>query len=642
MLLINGANITKSFSGEILFENVSFNVYDKDKIGFVGINGAGKSTLFKIIIDMMDFDSGNLSKSKDVKIGYLEQYPISDGTRTIMDEMLTVFSEVIEVEEQLTKIQIDLEKQSDNIDVLISRQASLQERFMELGGEHYKSKIKSVLKGLGFSEDVFSMPLSNLSGGQKTRIALCKLLLSDTNLLLLDEPTNHLDIDSIEWLEKFLDNYKGAFIIISHDRFFLDRVTNKTFEIENKHFRSYDGSYSEYIAQREIEKLSEQRDYDWKLREIHRLEEVIEIQRRWKHKKNKKTHTLDNTKKMIARLEETLVKPKQAPKSIHFHFKACEGGAKNVLVTEKLGMKFEENTLFENVNIHIRKGEKIFLLGPNGCGKTTLLKILMGQIQQTSGEYKIGENTYVGYYEQIKEKINCDKTVINDVWDESPNFTQTEIRNALALFLFQGDDVFKDIKLLSGGELARVELTKLLLKKVNFLIMDEPTNHLDIKSREALESTLYDYDGTMLMVSHDRYFINKLADKIIYLTPNGIIEYKGNYDDYLEGKEKIAAEQKSKGKTETEEKGRDYKEKKRLEAEKRKILNRNNKVENLIETIEKKIAELEKEYDIPEIASDYEKLSEISTQIDALRTELDMLMEEWEELQLEIKKNNEY
>ena len=306
MLLLNGANISKSFSGETLFENVSFNVYDKDKIGFVGVNGAGKSTLFKIIIGAMDSDSGDISKSRETKLGYLEQHPVSDGNRSVMDEILTVFSEVIEIEEQLSQIQLDLENGNGDIDALISRQATLQERFMELDGTHYRSKIKSVLKGLGFSEEIFSMPLGNLSGGQKTRIALSKILLSDTNLLLLDEPTNHLDIDSVEWLEEFLDNYKGAIIVISHDRFFLDRVTNKTFEIENKHFRSYDGSYSEYIAQREIERLSEQRDYNWKVREIHRLEEVIEQQRRWKHKKNKKTHTLDNTRKMIERLEKRI------------------------------------------------------------------------------------------------------------------------------------------------------------------------------------------------------------------------------------------------------------------------------------------------------------------------------------------------
>lgn len=636
MLLLNGANISKSFSGETLFENVSFNVYDKDKIGFVGVNGAGKSTLFKIIIGAMDSDSGDISKSRETKLGYLEQHPVSDGNRSVMDEILTVFSEVIEIEEQLSQIQLDLENGNGDIDALISRQATLQERFMELDGTHYRSKIKSVLKGLGFSEEIFSMPLGNLSGGQKTRIALSKILLSDTNLLLLDEPTNHLDIDSVEWLEEFLDNYKGAIIVISHDRFFLDRVTNKTFEIENKHFRSYDGSYSEYIAQREIERLSEQRDYNWKVREIHRLEEVIEQQRRWKHKKNKKTHTLDNTRKMIERLEKTLVVPEKTPKSMHFCFKACAGGANNVLITENLGMSFGENKLFENVDIHIKKGQKVFLLGPNGCGKTTLIRILMGQLQQVSGDYRIGDNIHVGYYDQFKENLNRDKTVINEIWDEYPKLTQTDVRSALALFLFQGDDVFKDISSLSGGELARVELTKLLLQKVNFLIMDEPTNHLDIASREALESALYDYDGTMLMVSHDRYFINKLADKIIHLTPSGIIEYEGNYEDYLDGRQAFVAQHKTEEKQ--EDKGNSYKERKRIEAEKRKMFNRYNKVEELIEDSEKRIAELEEAYNDPEISSDYARLSEISADIEALRAEVDALMEEWESLQLKIDK----
>lgn len=634
MLLLNGSDINKSFSGETLFENVSFNVYDKDKIGFVGVNGAGKSTLFKIITGEVEYDSGDLSRSREAKIGYLEQHPVSDSTRTVMEEILTVFSEVTSVEEQLAGVQKDLENGNGDMNALISRQAALQERFMALDGTHYKSKIRSVLTGLGFSEDVFEMPLGNLSGGQKTRIALCKILLTDTNLLLLDEPTNHLDIDSVEWLEEFLDNYKGAFIVISHDRFFLDRITNKTFEIENKHFRSYDGSYSEYIAQREIERLSEQRDYDWKVREIHRLEEVVEQQRRWKHKKNKKTHTLDNTRKMIERLEKTLVEPEKAPKSMRFHFKACPGGANNVLVTENLGMRFGENELFRGVDIRIKKGEKVFLLGPNGCGKTTLLKILMGQLEQACGEYKIGDNIFVGYYDQFKENLNRDKTVINEIWDEYPELTQTDVRNALALFLFQGDDVFKDIRALSGGELARVELTKLLLQKVNFLIMDEPTNHLDIASREALESALYDYDGTMLMVSHDRYFINKLADRILYLTHDGIAAFDGNYDDYLENRQQLRAAEKPEEKA--EEKGRDYKERKRQEAEKRKILNRYAKVEELIDTTEKKIAELETAYDDPGIASDYEKLGEIAGQMDALKGELDGLMEEWESLQMVI------
>ncbi|MBO5223174.1 MAG: ABC-F type ribosomal protection protein [Clostridia bacterium] len=638
MLLLNGVNLHKSFSGETLFENVSFNVYDKDKIGFVGVNGAGKSTLFKMITGEMDFDSGDLTKSRETKIGYLEQHPVSDSNRTVMDEILTVFSEITDIEFQLDQIEVDLQMQKGDVNTLIARQAKLQERFMALDGTHYKSKIKSALMGLGFSEENFYAPLSNLSGGQKTRVALCKILLSNTNLLLLDEPTNHLDIDSVEWLEDFLDNYKGTFIVISHDRFFLDRVTNKTFELENGKFRSYNGNYSEYIAQREIERLSQQRDYDWTVREIHRLEEVVEQQRRWKHKKNKKTHTLDNTRKMIERLEATLVKPDKAPDSVRFRFKACSGGANHVLTTENLSMGFGENTLFKNVDIHIQKGEKVFLLGPNGCGKTTLLKILMEQLSPLCGKYKIGDNIFVGYYDQFKENLHRDKTVIDEIWDEHHELTQTEVRKALALFLFKGDDVFKGIGMLSGGELARVELTKLLLKKVNFLIMDEPTNHLDISSREALESALYDYDGTMLMVSHDRYFINKLADKILYLTPNGIIQFEGNYDDYLDAKQKIA--ELNKPEESTEEKSRDYRERKKQISEKRKLLNRYAKVEELIETNEKKIAELEKAYYAPEIASDYEKLSQISAQIDSLRIDVDNLMEEWETLQLQIDEEN--
>lgn len=635
MLLINASGLNKTFSGDVLFEDVSFNVYDSDKIGFVGVNGAGKSTLFKIIAGSMSYDHGDINKNKDMRIGYLEQHPVTNDSATIMDEIMTVFSEVVDIEQELADINHDLENGTGDINILVKRQASLQERFIELDGAYYKSKIKSVLTGLGFSEDDFDTPLGKLSGGQKTRVELCKILLSNTNLLLLDEPTNHLDIDSVEWLEDFLTSYKGAFIVISHDRFFLDRVTEKTFELQNKHLRSFDGNYSEYVAQREIEKLTEQRNYDYTIREIHRLEEVIEQQRIWKKKKNKKTHTLDNTRKAIERLQKNLVEPEKGPASMRFRFKACPGGANNVLITENLGMEFGENKLFEGVNIHIKKGEKVFLLGPNGCGKTTLIKILMEQYQQTAGNYKVGENIHVGYYDQLNENVDRTKTVIDEICDEYPALTQTEARSALALFLFRGDDVFKDVKSLSGGELARLVLTKLLLKQVNFLIMDEPTNHLDIISREALEKALFDYDGTMLMVSHDRYFINMLADRILYLTPDGVIEYEGNYDDYLNGRQELVEE--TKVEEEVSEGYLDYQEKKRYEASKRKIFNRFAKVEELIEANDKRIDELTKECENPSIATDYVKLTELSNSIEELRNQQDSLMEEWEELQIKME-----
>lgn len=634
MLLMNGTNLVKSFAGDVLFENVSFNIYDSDKIGFVGVNGAGKSTLFKIITGIMNYDSGDIVKTKDLKIGYLEQHPVADENKTIMDEIMTVFAEVIDVETELAQINIDIENQNGDINSLIKRQAFLNERFVELDGAYYKSKIKSVLTGLGFSEDEFYTSMGKLSGGQKTRVELCKILLSDTNLLLLDEPTNHLDIESVEWLEDFLTSYEGAFIVISHDRFFLDRVTEKTFELENKHLRTFDGCYSEYVAQREIEKITEQRNYDWTTKEIHRLEQVIEQQRVWKKKKNKKTHTLDNTRKAIERLQKNLVEPEKGPASMRFRFKACPGGANNVLITENLGMSFGTNRLFENVNVHIKKGERVFLLGPNGCGKTTLIRILMEQQLQTMGKYKIGENILVGYYDQLNENVDKTKTVINEICDEYPKLTQTEARSALALLLFRGEDVFKDVKALSGGETARLVLTKLLLKQVNFLIMDEPTNHLDIISREALEKSLMDYDGTMLMVSHDRYFINKLADRILYLTHDGIKEYEGNYDDYLNGRQEVMEEVKVE---ETVSQGSiDYKEKKRLESDRRKVYNRFKKVEELIEANDKKIAELNEESADPSISTDYVKLTEISSSIEALNKEQEALMEEWEELQLVI------
>ena len=633
MILLNASNLKKMFLDETLFNSVSFNVDDNDKIGFIGANGAGKSTLFKIITGEMDYDGGDMFFNKFTKIGYLEQYACSDSENTIMQEMLTVFDDVIKIEKELEDIRFEIENNPQDISTLINRQTALQDEFEKADGFFYKNKIKSTLIGLGFGEADFELKVSNLSGGQKTRVSLGKILLSNANLLLLDEPTNHLDVESIEWLEGFLQSYKGAFIIISHDRYFLDKVTNKTFELEVGKFRSYNGPYSKYMAQREIDKKTEERNYENTMREIERLEGVVEQQRRWNREKNIKT--AESKLKVIEKLEKDLVKPTEKTEDITFSFKALAGGGNDALACENLGMAFGENRLFKNANMLINKGEKVFLLGPNGCGKTTFLKILLGLIECTEGTYKVGANTEVGYYDQLQENLNPENEIIDEIRDTYPTMTNTEIRNALAVFLFKGEDVFKQIKKLSGGERARVELTKLMLKSVNLLIMDEPTNHLDIGSREALENALSGYDGTMLMVSHDRYFINKMADRILYLTPDGLENYIGGYDDFISKRKvsEVAEEKKvSSGAI-------DYKEQKRLEAQKRKVLNRFAKVEEEIATLEEETQTKNNELLNPEIATDYVLASQITTELDDLNTKLEALYNEWEELQTQIEEN---
>ena len=632
MILINASNLKKTFGDETLFDGVSFSVDSADKIGFVGVNGAGKSTLIKMIIGEMDIDGGEMYKSRDLKIGYLDQYSVAGSTKSVWDETLTVFSEVLDIEARLDETLFDIEHKNGDIGELVKRQTYLQERFAELDGFYYKSKAKATLMGLGFSEDELNLGADKLSGGQKTRAALAKILLSDANLLLLDEPTNHLDIDSVEWLEDFLKSYNGAFIIISHDRYFLDRVTNKTFEIERGRFYSHSGNYSEYAAKREVEKKTERRNYENTVKEINRLEGIVEQQRRWGREKNIKT--AESKIKVIEKLEDSLIVPQQEADRARFSFKACAGGGQDVIETENLGMSFDGTRLFHGADMLIKKGEKVFLLGPNGCGKTTLLKILIGEYDMTEGSCKIGANIHTGYYDQAQESLHMDKTVMDEVWDEYPNLTQTEIRNALAVFLFRGEDVFKEIQSLSGGERARVELVKLMLKSVNLLIMDEPTNHLDINSREALENALADYDGTMLMVSHDRYFINKLADRVLYLTPNGLENYIGGSDDYLAKKKSGAAVQSEKKETAG---AADYKEQKRAEAEKRKILNRYKRVEYEITAKEEEAAQLTQELEKPEIAMDYIKAGEITEKLAAINAETDALMEEWENLRITIE-----
>lgn len=633
MVLLNANNLEKVFFDETLFSGVSFNVSEGDKVGFVGVNGAGKSTLFKIISGISEADSGEVFKNKLVKIGYLDQYTCIESENTIMEEMLGAFSEVIDIEAELEKVHTNIELKNGDMEELIKREASLRDRFEQLEGYQYKSRIRAALLGLGFEESDFERRVDTLSGGQKTRVSLARLLLSDNNLLLLDEPTNHLDIASVGWLETFLQNYKGAFIIISHDRYFLDRVTNRTFEMENGKFYTYNGCYSEYVKQREIDKKTQERNYQNTMREIERLEGVVEQQRRWNREKNIKT--AESKQKVIDKLEETLVKPETLTENIEFSFKALQGGGNDVLISENLGMEFDGTQIFSNCDLHIVKGEKVFLLGANGCGKTTFIKNIVGKYEPTEGNVKVGANIQIGYYDQIQENLDRDKDIFTELHDEYPNMTHTQIRNALAVFLFKGEEVFKEIKNLSGGERARVELAKLMLRPVNFLVMDEPTNHLDINSREALEAALSDYDGTMLMVSHDRYFINKLADRIIYMTPDGFKSYIGNYDDFLAA----TAQPQNEVKKETAEKPKnaDYAEQKKQQAEKRKILNRFKKVEERIEELEGEIEILNEKLISPELATDFTKLAELSGELEAKNAETETLMEEWESLQEEME-----
>lgn len=623
-MLVNVSKLKKSFGEFELFSEASFSIDDRDKIGFIGINGAGKSTLLKIIMGDIGYDGGEIFKNKMLKIGYLEQYACSESERTVFDEVKTVFSDVEEMEKELEFIRWELENGADDTNALIEKQQILQEKFSAKDGYHYKGIIRSTLMGLGFLENELNKRVQDLSGGQKTRVSLAKILLSDCNLMFLDEPTNHLDIESTEWLEEFLKNYKGAFVVISHDRYFLDKVTEKTFSIENGKFYCGNGSYSAFIKQREIERLTQQRSYDITVNEIHRLEEVVEQQRRWKHKKNKKTHTVDNTLKVIERLEKTLVKPDEVHNDLGFRFNALPGGGMEVLNCRDVTKSYGE-TLLKDADLHIKKGEKVFLLGENGCGKTTLLKMICGNEKPDSGEITVGANIKIGYYDQIQESLNTEKTVIDEVWDTYPKMTETQIRNALAVFLFRGEDVFKEISKLSGGERARVQLVKLILKPVNFLILDEPTNHLDIESREALENALKSYDGTIIAVSHDRYFINALSERIVNFEDKKLVSYPGGYDYFAEKR------QVKEVKKEEKPKNLDYNEQKRLASEKRKRENQIKKLEEKIAVLEQEISELTNQ--LNETGSDFEKAAELSAIIDTKNEELMESYEQWEDLQ---------
>lgn len=630
MIIYNAKDIEFYFGAELLFSGVTFEIDKNDRIGLVGVNGCGKTTLFKLMRGEYERDGGEFVKSKDAVLGYMEQHVVRDSSVSVYGEVLSVFEPLIALENEIDILHKRIDE-GDTSPETLEKQMRLQERFEADGGLTYRARAMSSLLGLGFSEEEQKKPISVLSGGEKAKVQLAKLLLSGANLLLLDEPTNHLDIAAATWLEKFLLEYKGAYIIISHDRYFLDKVTARTFELENKRLTAYKGNYTAYREKKEEDLEIAWKHYDHQLEEINRIKGIIEQQKRFNQAHN--YITIASKEKQIERLEAELIKPQTLPKKLRFGFRCFEPVTEQILTAKNLKKSFSGSTLFENVSLDVRKKERVFLLGTNGCGKTTLFKILMKEILSDTGTVTYGPGVKVGYYDQLMTGLSDSKTVMDEIWDAYPKMNQTEVRTALGSFLFSGEDVFKKIGVLSGGEKARVALLKLMLSGCNFLLLDEPTNHLDITSREALESAIDGYDGTVLIISHDRYLINKTATRLYKLNPDGAVSADGGYDDFLalsEGETKLSAVKREKEQKESPNKN-DYQRRKEIQSEIRRLKTRISRAESRIAEIEERIGAINEELVSPEIASDYEKISALTEELGTLQQENDALTDEWAE-----------
>ena len=635
MAILTVNNIQQSFGEEVILQDISFEMQKGERVGLVGVNGSGKTTLFKVLTGEYTPDTGTVVFGKDTVLGYMEQHVCRDFHKTAFEEVMTVFAPLLRMERELEDLATLLSSHpgEEEMERLILRQSQLNDRFVDAGGLTCRSRARSALLGLGFTEEQLENRVGVLSGGQKAKLQLAKMLLGGANLLLLDEPTNHLDIQAVEWLEDFLKNYNGAYIVISHDRYFLDKVTERTLEMENKTIVSYKGNYSRHLELREERRLAMQRVYENTQKEIQRIEGIIEQQRRWNQERN--YVTIASKQKQIDRLEATLERPEEDPESIRFQFKASRRGGNDVLTAQDLSLSFGGPKLFEHVDLEIKHGEKVFLIGPNGCGKTSLFKILLGQYTPDTGVVRLGSAIDVGYYEQSQLSLHDEKTVMDEIWDIHPQMTQTQVRSALAVFLFKGEDVFKLVGTLSGGERARVLLLKLMLSKANFLLLDEPTNHLDIGSCEALENALSGYDGTLFVVSHDRYLINKLADKVYVLGKEGAKLYLGNYDSYLEQREKEQAAAQEQNPQPV--KVNLYKLRKEREADLRKRRTALSRLEEAIEENERQIQALEEKLQDPEVAADYEAVTTTSQEIADLHEKGESLLLEWTQLSEELE-----
>ena len=617
-MLIECSNITKSFQGIPLLKDITFKIDDHDKVAIIGVNGAGKTTILKIIAGEENYDSGDLFCNKELTLGYLKQQHDLAMDKTVYDVGLDVFAPLITIENRLR--QLENEMTTDHSERILNEYDRLTQSFHDKDGYSYPSKLTGVLKGLGFSEEEFNLKVSMLSGGQKTRLALAKMLLQEPKLLLLDEPTNHLDNSAINFLEGYLKNYPHAIITVSHDRYFIDQVSNKIVEVENGKSKSYKCKYNEYSILKKKQRAVDLKHYLNQQKEIKRIQESIDTLKSYNRENQVKR--AESKEKQLAKIER-IDKPENLPDTITINFKPKRESGFDVLKIENLAVKFDE-ILFKNIDIDIKKQERIALVGDNGVGKTTLFKTILDQLNAYQGKIKFGSKVDLAYYDQEHSTLAMDKTIFNEISDNFPKMTNTEIRNSLALFNFKGDDVFKEISLLSGGEKGRVVLTEILLKQANLLILDEPTNHLDIASKEVLEDALNQFEGTIFFISHDRYFINKVATRVIELTSTKAISYDGNYDTYLNHKSVAKPLKKE---------NVDYLDMKQQNALYRKQQNKIKKIETNISILETKINTLTEQLHSEEVLNDYQKYNQINDEISELENQLNTLMEEWEALQ---------
>ena len=641
-MILSCQNISKAFVENQVLKNVSFHIEDHEKAAIVGINGAGKTTLLRIIVGEMTPDDGQVVLAKDKTLGYLAQNSTVDTSHTIYEELLSVKVDLLRLEEKIRECENNMKHaDGDALEDLMKQYTSLTHAFETGGGYLYRSELVGVLKGLGFTEDEFSKPVATLSGGQKTRVALGRLLLQNPDLIILDEPTNHLDMNSIAWLETYLLNYKGAVLIVSHDRYFLDRIAGKVIEIDQSKATTFMGNYSDYAVKKEQLRVAAWNAYMNQQREIKHQEEVIEKLKSFNREKSIKR--AESREKMLDKIE-VIEKPSEVRTDMKLTLTPRILSGNDVLTVEHLSKSFDAHKLFTDVNFEIKRGEHVAIIGDNGSGKTTLLKILNGLVPADQGTFRLGSNVEIGYYDQEHHVLHSEKTLFEEISDDYPYLNNTQIRNVLAAFLFTGEDVFKRISDLSGGERGRVSLAKLVLSNANFLILDEPTNHLDIMSKEILEDALNGYEGTILYVSHDRYFINRTAHRILDLTEGQFVSYVGNYDYYLEKHDTVMAAIEANAprnadadsavaaKAAESEVKLDWKAQKEEQARLRKKENDLKKCEEKIAELEERISEIDTEMSDPAIGTQVAKLQELSKEQTSCQEQLEKLYEQWEEL----------